>query len=86
MDGFERVTTRNRRFLNLLQFSETKSKAFLPSPLAPGEHGGSACTDTPVVRDAIHTHFVTLICKSTIIGGWVKHRADKRAKVGKIKS
>ena len=38
------------------------------------------------LRDAIHTHFVTLIGKWTIVGGWVKHRADKRGKVGKIKS
>ena len=35
-------------------------------------------------RDAIHTHFVTLIDKWTIVGGWVKHRADKRAKVAKL--
>ena len=33
------------------------------------------------LRDAIHTHFVTLIGKWTIVGGWVKHRADKRGKV-----
>ena len=38
------------------------------------------------VRDAIHTHFVTLIGNWTIVVGWVKHRADKRGKVGKIKS
>ena len=38
------------------------------------------------VKDAIHTHFVTLIGKWTIVGGWVKHQADKRDKVGKIKS
>ena len=37
-------------------------------------------------RDAIHTHFVTVIGKWTIVGGWVKHRVDKRGKVGKIKS
>ena len=30
------------------------------------------------IRDAIHTHFVTLIGKWTIVGGWVKQRADKR--------
>ena len=36
------------------------------------------------VRDAIHTHFVTPIGKWTIVGGWVKHRADKRGKVGKL--
>ena len=36
------------------------------------------------LRDAIHTHFVTLIDKWTIVGWWVKHRADKRGKVGKI--
>ena len=36
------------------------------------------------VRDAIHTHFVTLMGKLTIVGGWVKHRADKRGKVGRI--
>ena len=34
-------------------------------------------------RDAIHTHFATLIGKWTIVGGWVKHRADKRGKVAK---
>ena len=38
-----------------------------------------------VIRDAIHTHFVTLIGKWTIIGGWVKHRADKRGKVAESK-
>ena len=37
------------------------------------------------VRDAIHTHFVTLIGKWTIVGGWVKNRADKRGKVAKSK-
>ena len=37
------------------------------------------------IRDAIHTHFVTLIVKWTIVGGWVKHRADKRGKVTKLK-
>ena len=36
-------------------------------------------------RDATHTHFVTLIGKWTIVGGWVKHRADKRDKVTKLK-
>ena len=36
-------------------------------------------------RDAIHTHFVTLISKWTIVDGWVKHWADKRDKVGKLK-
>ena len=49
MDGSGRVTIRNRRFLKPLQLGETKSKALLPSPLDSGEHGGSACTDTPVV-------------------------------------
>ena len=38
------------------------------------------------LKDTIHTHFVTLIGKGTIVGGWIKHRADKRGKVGKIKS
>ena len=38
-----------------------------------------------VLRDAIHTHFVTLIGKWAIVGGWVKHRADKRGKVAKLK-
>ena len=38
------------------------------------------------LRDAIHTHIVTLIGKWTIVGGWVKHRANKRGEVGKIKS
>ena len=37
------------------------------------------------LRDAIHTHFVTLIGKWTIVGGWVKRRADKRGKVAKSK-
>ena len=37
------------------------------------------------VRDTIHTHFVKLIGKWTIVGGWVKHRADKRGKVAKLK-
>merc|ERR1719494_290774 len=36
-------------------------------------------------RDAIHTHFVTLIGKRMIVGGWVKHRADKRGKVARLK-
>ena len=36
-------------------------------------------------RDAIYTHFVTLIGKWTIVGGCVKHRADKRGKVAKLK-
>ena len=38
-----------------------------------------------MLRDAIHTHFLTLIGKWTILGGWVKHRADKRGKVGKLR-
>ena len=38
------------------------------------------------VRDAVHTHFVTLIVKWTIVGGWVKPLDDKRDKVGTIKS
>ena len=38
------------------------------------------------LRDAIYTHFVTLIGKWTIVGGWVKHRVNKRGKVGKIES
>ena len=37
------------------------------------------------VRDAFHTHFVTLIGKWMIVGGWVKHRDDKRGKVAKLK-
>ena len=36
------------------------------------------------LRDAIHTHLVTLIGKWTIMGGWIKHRADKRGKVAKL--
>ena len=36
-------------------------------------------------RDAIHTHFATLIGKWTIVGEWVKHWVDKRRKVGKLK-
>ena len=36
-------------------------------------------------RDAIYTHFVTLIGKWMIVGGWVKHRADKCGKVDKSK-
>ena len=39
-----------------------------------------------LLRDAIHTHFVTLIVKWTIGGGWVKPLDDKRGKVGTIKS
>ena len=38
-----------------------------------------------MLRDAIHTHFVTLIGKGTIVGGWVNHRADKRGKATKSK-
>ena len=38
-----------------------------------------------VLRDTIHTHFVTLMGKWTIFGGWVKHRADKRGKAAKLK-
>ena len=38
------------------------------------------------LRDAIHTHFVTLIGKWTTVGGRVKHWTDKCGKVGKIKS
>ena len=34
----------------------------------------------------IPTYFVTLISKWTIVGKWVKHIADKRGKVGKIRS
>ena len=37
------------------------------------------------VRDAIHTHFVTLIGKWTIVGRWVKHRDNKRGTVAKSK-
>ena len=37
------------------------------------------------LRDAIHTHCVTLIDKWTIVGGWVKHRADKRGRVAKLR-
>ena len=37
------------------------------------------------LRDAIHTHFVTLIGKWKIVGGWVKHRADKWGEVAKLK-
>ena len=36
-----------------------------------------------MIRDAIHTHFV--IGKWTILSGWVKHLADKRGKVAKLK-
>ena len=39
----------------------------------------------PCLRDAIHTHFVSLIGKWTIVGGLVKHWADKRGKVAKLK-
>ena len=38
------------------------------------------------LRDDVHTHFVTLIVKWTIVGGWVKPLDDKRGKVGTIKS
>ena len=37
------------------------------------------------IRDAIDTHFVTLIGKWTIVDGWVKHQADKRGNVAKSK-
>ena len=37
------------------------------------------------LRDATHTHFVALFGKWTIVGAWVKHRADKRGKEGVIK-
>ena len=37
------------------------------------------------LRDAIHTHFVTLIGKWTIAGGWVRHRDDKHGAVAKSK-
>ena len=35
-------------------------------------------------RDDVHNHFVTLIVKWTIVGGWVKPLDDKRGKVGKL--
>ena len=38
------------------------------------------------VRDNVHTHFVTLIVKWTIVDGWVNPFDDKRGKVGTIKS
>ena len=38
------------------------------------------------LRDDVHTHFVTLIVKWTIVGGWVKPLDDKGGKVGTIKS
>ena len=38
-----------------------------------------------VVRNAIHTHFAKLIGKWMIVGGWVKHWADKRGEVAKSK-
>ena len=38
-----------------------------------------------LLRDAIHTHLITLIGKWTIVGGWVKHRDDKRGTVAKLK-
>ena len=41
--------------------------------------------NSATVRDAIHIHFVTLIGKWTIVGWWVKHQADKRRKVAKLK-
>ena len=41
-------------------------------------------TNTELI-DAIHTHFVTLIGKWTIVGGWVKHLADKRDKVAETR-
>ena len=43
------------------------------------------CTIALVLRDTDHTHFVTLIGKWTFVGGWVKHRADKGGKVGKLR-
>ena len=44
-----------------------------------------SCIKEALVRDAIHSHFVTLIGKWTIVGGWVKHWADKRDKVAQLK-
>ena len=41
--------------------------------------------DRGLLRDAIHTHFATLFGKWTIVGGWVKHQADKRGKVARLK-
>ena len=38
---------------------ETKSKALLPGPLAPGEHGGSACTNRPVVTPSPTPEYVS---------------------------
>ena len=40
---------------------------------------------TPPLWDAIHTHFVMLIGKWTIVGGWVQHLSDKRDKVGETR-
>ena len=37
------------------------------------------------VRDAVHTHFFTLIVKWTIVSGWVKHRVDNSDKVAKLR-
>ena len=42
-------------------------------------------TYSKLLKDAIHTHFATLIGKWTIVGGWVKHRADNRGKVATLK-
>ena len=41
---------------------------------------------THFLMDDVHTHFVTLIVKWTIVDGWVKPLDDKRGKVGTIKS
>ena len=41
--------------------------------------------DWSKIRNAIHTHFVTLIGKWTILGVWVKYRANKRGKVAKLR-
>ena len=38
-----------------------------------------------LIREAINTHFVMLISKWTIVGGWVKHLFDKHDNVGETR-
>ena len=38
------------------------------------------------IKDAIHTNFVTLIGKWTIVGGWVKYLSERRVKVGETRN
>ena len=61
-------------------------KAFASFALLSGVTYSSSTQKRRDLRDDVHTHFVTLIVKLTIVGGWVKPLDDKRGKVGTIKS